>query len=121
MFVPGRRSLRVQPGADQSSPALRACPVSNPTSSGPRQPACQKENTMVLTTLDPKTALVVIDLQKASLAFPKVHPVEEVVEHASLLAQAFRSHGLPVVPVSYTHLRAHETRHDLVCRLLLEK
>src|SRR5665648_549359 len=25
-------------------------------------------------------------------------------------------HG--VAPVSYTHLRAHETRHDLVCRLL---
>ena len=25
------------------------------------------------------------------------------------------------VAVSYTHLRAHETRHDLVCRLLLEK
>src|SRR5450759_5909087 len=28
--------------------------------------------------------------------------------------------GEPVErPVSYTHLRAHETRHDLVCRLLL--
>ena len=26
-----------------------------------------------------------------------------------------------VATVSYTHLRAHETRHDLVCRLLLEK
>ena len=26
-----------------------------------------------------------------------------------------------LAPVSYTHLRAHETRHDLVCRLLLEK
>src|SRR5665648_1198299 len=26
-----------------------------------------------------------------------------------------------VQTVSYTHLRAHETRHDLVCRLLLEK
>src|SRR5665648_192942 len=25
-----------------------------------------------------------------------------------------------IIPVSYTHLRAHETRHDLVCRLLLE-
>ena len=25
------------------------------------------------------------------------------------------------VPVSYTHLRAHETCADLVCRLLLEK
>mgnify|MGYP003380244022 CR=1 FL=1 len=30
--------------------------------------------------------------------------------------------GLRVVgPVSYTHLRAHETVLDLVCRLLLEK
>src|SRR5665648_1208038 len=24
------------------------------------------------------------------------------------------------ISLSYTHLRAHETRHDLVCRLLLE-
>src|SRR5450756_2559132 len=29
--------------------------------------------------------------------------------------------NLDIPPVSYTHLRAHETRHDLVCRLLLEK
>src|SRR5450756_1784191 len=31
--------------------------------------------------------------------------------------------GGPVTPgtVSYTHLRAHETRHELVCRLLLDK
>src|SRR5450756_396957 len=29
--------------------------------------------------------------------------------------------GLGSNAVSYTHLRAHETRHDLVCRLLLEK
>mgnify|MGYP007112062106 CR=1 FL=1 len=27
----------------------------------------------------------------------------------------------PHLPVSYTHLRAHETVLDLVCRLLLEK
>ena len=27
----------------------------------------------------------------------------------------------PLVSVSYTHLRAHETRSNLVCRLLLEK
>src|SRR5665648_1196110 len=27
----------------------------------------------------------------------------------------------PINSVSYTHLRAHETRHELVCRLLLEK
>src|SRR5450759_5951714 len=29
--------------------------------------------------------------------------------------------GITSSPVSYTHLRAHETRHDLVCRLLLDK
>src|SRR5665648_616713 len=28
--------------------------------------------------------------------------------------------GFATWAVSYTHLRAHETRHDLVCRLLLE-
>ena len=29
--------------------------------------------------------------------------------------------SISIHAVSYTHLRAHETRHDLVCRLLLEK
>ena len=29
--------------------------------------------------------------------------------------------SLCIFPVSYTHLRAHETVLDLVCRLLLEK
>ena len=29
--------------------------------------------------------------------------------------------GRAIRPVSYTHLRAHETVLDLVCRLLLEK
>src|SRR5450756_2805470 len=39
------------------------------------------------------------------------------LEHTRLHAcAANESH-----PVSYTHLRAHETRHYLVCRLLLEK
>src|SRR5678815_4872432 len=31
----------------------------------------------------------------------------------------YKSEG--VIPVSYTHLRAHETPEHLVCRLLLEK
>src|SRR5665648_737085 len=29
--------------------------------------------------------------------------------------------AVTLIAVSYTHLQAHETRHDLVCRLLLEK
>ena len=32
-----------------------------------------------------------------------------------------RKNSLWPLPVSYTHLRAHETVLDLVCRLLLEK
>ena len=31
------------------------------------------------------------------------------------------SPDVPSTPVSYTHLRAHETVLDIVCRLLLEK
>src|SRR5450756_1291013 len=37
------------------------------------------------------------------------------------LWRAALNDGITSGPVSYTHLRAHETRHDLVCRLLLEK
>src|SRR5450759_5917864 len=36
-------------------------------------------------------------------------------------ARNMPSDAVSTGPVSYTHLRAHETRHDLVCRLLLEK
>src|SRR5450759_360781 len=42
--------------------------------------------------------------KKISVYFPEYESVEKMV-----------------TAVSYTHLRAHETRHDLVCRLLLEK
>jgi len=55
---------------------------------------------MTITTLDPKTALVVIDLQKGIVALPTAHPVNEVVKHAGELLDAFRSHGLPVVLVN---------------------
>ena len=33
----------------------------------------------------------------------------------------WKNKALPNMPVSYTHLRAHETKANLVCRLLLEK
>ena len=35
--------------------------------------------------------------------------------------QTYQQGTQPPWAVSYTHLRAHETREDLVCRLLLEK
>jgi nicotinamidase-related amidase len=55
---------------------------------------------MTVTTLDPKTALVVIDLQKGVVVLPTVHPVIQVVRNTSILAAAFRRHGLPVVLVN---------------------
>ncbi len=55
---------------------------------------------MAVTTLDPKTALVVIDLQKGIVAYPTVHPIGEVVKRARSLADAFRYRGLPVVLVN---------------------
>jgi nicotinamidase-related amidase len=55
---------------------------------------------MALTTLDPKTALIAIDLQKGVVALPTVHPVDQVVQRSRELADAFRSHGLPVVLVN---------------------
>ena len=38
-----------------------------------------------------------------------------------LILMAGVYYGAVFGAVSYTHLRAHETREDLVCRLLLEK
>jgi nicotinamidase-related amidase len=55
---------------------------------------------MAITSLDPKTALILIDLQKGIVTFPVAHPIGEVVEHAAALADAFRRHGLPVVLVN---------------------
>jgi nicotinamidase-related amidase len=55
---------------------------------------------MALTNLDPKTALILIDLQKGVLALPTVHPAEDVLKQAASLADAFRRHALPVVLVN---------------------
>ncbi len=55
---------------------------------------------MPATMLDPKTALIVIDLQKGMVGRPTVHPAAEIVARAARLADAFRRHGLPVVLVN---------------------
>lgn len=57
---------------------------------------------MTATILDPKTALIVIDLQKGIATLPMIHPVADVVNQASRLTAAFRKHGLPVVLVNVT-------------------
>ena len=47
--------------------------------------------------------------------------MKNLLSHWQKLSLRYTKIFLDVKSVSYTHLRAHETRHDLVCRLLLEK
>ena len=51
---------------------------------------------------------------------PRVLLIREVVVHALVHAGDALAEDRHT-PVSYTHLRAHETVLDLVCRLLLAK
>ncbi|MCQ4079490.1 isochorismatase family protein [Streptomyces sp. RB6PN25] len=58
---------------------------------------------MAVTTLDPKTALVVIDLQNGVVAAPGTpHATTDVIARTVELADAFRARRLPVVLVRVT-------------------
>jgi nicotinamidase-related amidase len=59
-----------------------------------------KASAVTVTIIDPKTALIVIDLQQGIVSLPTVHPIGDVVKHARALADAFRRRGLPVVLVN---------------------
>jgi len=65
---------------------------------------------MPLTTLDPRTALVVVDLQVGIVGMPGLtHPAADVVAKSAELAVAFRRHGLPVVLVNVAGAPAGRT------------
>src|SRR5450759_1105212 len=54
-------------------------------------------------------------------AIAQLKEVDKIAVAAGAVAASVVDVGkgvIHVVTVSYTHLRAHETRHDLVCRLL---
>lgn len=55
---------------------------------------------MTLSALDPKTALVAIDLQKGIVGMQTTPASSEVVSAAARLAEAFRARNLPVVWVN---------------------
>ena len=70
---------------------------------------------MTVTTLDPKSALIVVDLQKGIVALPAAHPIGGVIKHVGALTEAFRGHGLPVVLVNVAGGppgRAEQPRRD---------
>ncbi|WP_112137224.1 isochorismatase family protein [Glycomyces dulcitolivorans] len=58
---------------------------------------------MPVTSLDNRTALLVIDLQKGSAARPTApHPLPEVIARTATLAEAFRAQDLPVILTRFT-------------------
>src|SRR5450756_3181224 len=68
-----------------------------------------------------KKSQTVIQVKEIRLR-PKTeeHDLEVKVKHVRKFLEQHNKVKISMT-VSYTHLRAHETRHDLVCRLLLEK
>jgi len=55
---------------------------------------------MTISTLDEKSALLVVDLQKGIVGLPTAHPMAGVVASAVTLTDAFRDRGLPVVLIN---------------------
>jgi nicotinamidase-related amidase len=55
---------------------------------------------MTISTLDAKTALLVVDLQNGIVGLPTAHPIADVVSNAVKLTDAFRRHNQPVVLIN---------------------
>jgi len=55
---------------------------------------------MSVTTLDPQTALIVVDLQKGIASHVPAQPFARLLERNQALLAAFRARGLPVVLVN---------------------
>ena len=57
---------------------------------------------MPLTSIDPNTALIVIDLQKGIISGDFIHPIGDIIDRTRTLIEAFRAKDLPVVLVNVT-------------------
>lgn len=55
---------------------------------------------MPLSTLDPNTALIVIDLQKGIVSGDFIHPIADIIDRTRALIDTFRAKNLPVVLVN---------------------
>lgn len=55
---------------------------------------------MPLTTLDPSTALIVIDLQKGIVNGSFIHPIGDIIDRTRALLDVFRAKNLPVALVN---------------------
>lgn len=61
-------------------------------------------------SLDPRAALIVVDLQKGIVARAHDLPIDSVIHNAALLAAEFRGHNLPVVLVNTSDVPSGRTQ-----------
>lgn len=66
----------------------------------PCQLCIEERNSIPLTTLDPNTALIVIDLQKGIVNGNFIHPIGDIIDRARALIDVFRAKKLLVVLVN---------------------
>ncbi len=71
---------------------------------------------MPVTTLDPKTALIVVDLQKGIVSLPAAHPIDGVIANAVALLEAFRRRNLPVVLVNVAGVAPGRSEQAIAAR-----
>lgn len=75
---------------------------------------------MSVTALDPRTALIVIDLQKGIVGSNFIQSIAEVIERNRLLIAAFRRHELPIVFVNVVGGAPGRTEQPRPARPLVE-
>ena len=121
----------------RSSPTTRVLVKSRPTSSMPNWlSAADRITELDPSELDGFSGAIIASpaplhhisaspLLKARVPVLVEKPLADVPVNADTIIDASVRMNTPLMvgytPVSYTHLRAHETVLDLVCRLLLEK
>src|SRR5674476_898151 len=66
-------------------------------------------------------AIAVLQFAPQAASEPVLKVLESAIANARVKADKAAEAFDERTPVSYTHLRAHETGRNLVCRLLLEK
>ena len=95
------KNRRISPlFSNYSSGSLKIEVFLSPSSS-PLTNIVSKEKTLEpVTTLDPQTALIVVDLQKSLVASPFIDPLAELIERTQTLPEAFRRLELPLVLVN---------------------
>jgi nicotinamidase-related amidase len=75
-------------------------------------------NGMTISALDPRTALLVVDLQKGLATLPTAHPMKDVIGNATALLDAFRGRGLPVVLINVDGRAPGRSEHSFSTREL---